>query len=242
MIKSDINNIHPNLISLLNCLGYSDDVMVVTTDPSFYEIQKHTLYHDLLCLIISQRISFTVSRNIRKKLRDACKDNEGIYDPSTIKSLDLKSFGLSNTKILKCIDEVTNLAIQEKLNMSTIKNIPGIGDWTYNGLIVMGHRSPDKSYDISHCISHNISYDIFLYQDAWIRKRLSELLDTKLTPRSANDLIDNMCGYMFSHNHVIVDKSKVSRFLWRIKDTGIKKICNESFLSGSINLTRDDFL
>jgi hypothetical protein len=248
LLKLFAQLMEPNLLKLANfiCLGYPDTPQKV--DPCFYEIKRKTLYHDLLSLIISQRISFKVSRAIRKKLLDICythnknKRNvrgveecdadslepDPVYDPNVIKDLDLKSYGISNPKVTKCIEHVTALALANNLSMNELKDIPGIGDWTYKGLLIMGHG------DSSTC-----SNSIFLSEDAWIRKRLSELVDDPRISKSivaANILIDRFTNYLLDTNNEKLDKSKLSRFLWRIKDSGIQKIRNNS------NLSREDFL
>lgn len=61
--------------------------------------------------------------------------------------------------------------------------------------------------------------DIFLSEDLWIRKRLSELVQSEhtLTPRECNEVVKHWCNL-----------SNISRFLWRITEEGTRKFANNT--------------
>lgn len=220
-----------------------------TVDSTWYQVKKNTLYHDLISLIISQRIAFTLGRQIRDKLRKEHEKvyQDGTYRPELVKTLDLKSFGISNPNMIACINHVTDLYVDahpikwpwaelaevkvavnsyqkelenSKLRLDEIRNISGIGDWTYNALIIMGHTSSNQE-----------DSNIFLKEDAWIRKRLAQLVYGK--PKSINQ---KEADTLITDQKEPLNKTKMSQFLWRIKESGINKIRDNK------QLLREDFI
>ena len=92
-----------------------------------------------------------------------------------------------------------------------MQNIKGIGNWTIKGLQIM----------------NNLNDNVFLYEDYWIRQRLSELV------KSIKILTQSECKNLYKNNNNLTN---ISKFLWRINKKGTSKI-----LSG-LELTRDDFV
>lgn len=206
-----------------------------TVDPTWYQVKKNTLYHDLISLIISQRIAFNLGRQIRDKLRKEHEKvyQDGTYRPELVKMLDLKSFGISNLNMIDCINHVTKKSGDSKLRLNEIRNISGIGDWTYKALIIMGHMSSDGFQEDS---------DVFLKEDAWIRKRLAQLVYGKpknISQKEADTLINDHTLINDQKEKVQkepLNKTQLSQFLWRIKESGISKICDNK------RLLREDFI
>ena len=175
-----------------------------STDSSWYEIPKKSLYHDLISLVISQGISFARARHIKKKLYEMTGQDD--WSCHTVASLDLSKLGLSRDKIAT-IKNITQHACNNTLD---IHSIPGIGPWTIKALLVL----------------QNLDENIFLFEDKWIRARL-QIFETyaSMTCHQAELLTKK-----WRH------KSAISRFLWRIKLSGIEKMKQD------VPLDRADFV
>ena len=173
----------------------------------YWMIPQKSIFHDLISLIISQKISFEQGREIRKKLYDYVK---GDYTPEL-----LSKISQSTWKNTFQIDGLKFLCIQEIIRhsndlLNNLNNIRGIGIWTKKAI----------------CIMHNLSNDIFLFEDYYIRKQLGKLLDiSHLSNNEANMLSKDW-----------KNKTIISKFLWRIKDSGINKIKDDK------KLEKEDFL
>lgn len=179
------------------------------TNSEFYKLQKHSLYHDVISLVISQRIPFKRSKEIRQKLGKICFPFTAIE----MQNIDFSTVGLTNKNIIECIKQITTLELQSNLNINTIKDIKGIGKWTYKALQIMGYEK----------------VNLFLKEDAWIRKRLTQIVYGQIktiSMKEAQQLVEQEnCNL-----------TQLSLFLWRIKDCGVVKIKNGE------KLTRDNFL
>jgi len=172
--------------------------------------KETSLYHATISLILSQRISFAASRKIRQNLYGLIGTN--ILTPEAMSKLstdDLKSIGIRNPDL---IQSITNLALQNKLDINTLRNLTGIEPWTLKGLLIMTYSDPD----------------VFLAKDLYIRKRLQDIYGRPkvLTIKEAEQLAQSWKGH----------RSIVSRFLWRLKKDSSYKIRE------GIELTREDFL
>jgi 3-methyladenine DNA glycosylase/8-oxoguanine DNA glycosylase len=182
------------------------------TPTEYYTIPQKTMYHNLISLITSQRISFNVSRQLRKKLMDMHPTETTNYDPFVIAKLDLKEIGIG-LAMACCIQEVTKIAqSKDDLHLSDVTGVKGIGAWTINALKIM----------------HDLDSNVFLSEDAWIRQRLSQIT------KSSSNLTKAQCDKLTSKWD---NKTKISLFLWRLQKTGADKIAN-----GALIVAREDFL
>ena len=169
------------------------------------------LFHETISLIIGQKIRFVEANRIRKSIYELqsklSKDTEDKFKPELIAQIITKpEFKVLGQKIT---------IIQEIIKLSDIKEIftkkiAGVGPWTINALKI-----------------YNGVSNIFLANDKWIRNRLSQLNGiAKLTEKEAKNLIKNWD----------IDKSLLTRFLWRIKESGVSKILSNK------QLDKEDFL
>lgn len=185
---------------------------LISPYESFFTLPPKTLFHNLISLIISQKIRFGQGRKIRQQLYSLLNTDE--YTPNGLNSLSddtLKSIGLSDDKI-NCIRAILGL---EDLTLDRAAQIKGIGPWTIKALSILT----------------NGSNDIFLSEDYWIRQRFSELIQSSkiLTSRQLENYIAKFPNW-------VGQKTLISRFLWRIKPEGIMALLN------SESLTREHFL
>ena len=178
----------------------------------FWTLKPKTLFHNAISLLTSQKIKFSESRAIRKKLYEL-NENREEYCPkifSVLKYSNFKNCGLEDN-IINCMFKVIELEKANNLTIDNLQQIKGIGPWTIKSLKIM----------------NNLDDDIFLYEDYWIRQRLSELVksDKILTQCECKK---NMSGYK--------NLSNISKFLWRINKKGTHKILNNE------ELNKDDFV
>jgi DNA-3-methyladenine glycosylase II len=192
---------------------------IAATPKEYYSIPQKTMYHNAVSLVVSQRISFKASRQIRKKLyeKHGVQTDENIkqtnYDPTIIQNLDLTEIGIGG-KMAESIMEITSLAIKKSnadIELTDISSIKGIGPWTINAIKIL----------------HQMDTNIFLSEDSWIRKRLSQImgLPTVLTKNQLDKFTEN-----WEH------KTQISLFLWRLQNSGVDKMIRCK------SLTRDDFV
>lgn len=172
--------------------------LIIQQTSSFWNLPKKTLFHNLINLVISQKISFAEGRKIRQNLYKKINNYE--ITKEIIKNLtdiDFKKCGMDNNKI----EVVKKIIEEENLTITSISKIKGIGPWTIKSLKILNDES-----------------GIFLSEDYWIRKRLKELYNKEKIPsiKEAELLVKD----------VDCDKSHISKFLWRIKPQGIEKIKN----------------
>ena len=158
-----------------------------------------SLYKSLISLIISQQISFKASRKLRGNLYQYLGSNE--FTPENIlkiTSVQWEGWGL-NPHRRELIHRVTDMALKSELRVADLSKIEGIGPWTLKGLQIMTYIEPD----------------VFLYEDAFIRKHIRKLFGN-LTLRQIQKL---------SQTPVWAgQRSLVSRFLWRLRDSGALKL------------------
>ena|SRR3989338_4927616 len=184
--------------------------MDATTD--FWSIPTKSLFHNLISLLVSQRIRFAKSREIRKQLY-GLNDNFSEYDSSKLSMVSrdqYRDLGLTDN-LISAIFEVISLEQANNLNLNTISDLKQVGPWTVKALRILNYNSDDD----------------FLFEDYWIRQRVSELFGFKTVITSA------VCADLVNHWK---NKSNMSRFFWRIKDTGISKIKSDRLLD------RNDFV
>lgn len=186
------------------------DKDVLQNTKKWYNVKKYGLFHQTISLIISQKISFVQSRTIRSEIFKIISPDKEFSRNNLLKigKDKLISIGIDENKY-NVISNIINLKQNDDnklLWLSEIEKIKGIGPWTIKCIKIM--------FDIED--------DIFLYEDLWIRKRLSELLscDKTLSPKECNQLSSSWKGY----------RTLVSKFLWRIKPEGITAIKNNKIL------------
>jgi len=184
--------------------------MNVTKD--FWTLKPKTLFHNTISLLTSQKIKFSESRAIRKKLYEL-NENREEYCPKIFANLsfiNFKNCGLEDN-IINCMFEVIELEKSNKLTIENLENIKGIGPWTIKSLKIM----------------NKLDDNVFLFEDYWIRQRLSEIVksDKILTQSECKKYVNNYKNL-----------SDVSRFLWRINKNGTRKILNNQ------ELERSDFV
>jgi len=131
---------------------------------------------------------------------------------SKITDKELENIGIEPIKI-KTIQNVLNLDDSDLDNfIENIEDIKGIGPWTVKCL---------KIY-------FDLDDDVFLFEDLWIRKRMTELIrgDIVLTQTECNEHSKIWKGY----------RTQISKFFWRIKPEGIIALLSDE------ELTCDHFL
>lgn len=184
----------------------------INKTEKFWDIPKKSFFHNTISLLTSQKIKFVESKNIRKKLYEL-NNNNNEYNIDIFNNLtndDFLNCGLS-INIINIIRTVIELEKKNILTIDELKKIKGIGIWTIKSLHIM----------------NNLSNNILLYEDFWIRQRLTELTN------SNKILTQSECKKLFND---LNNLSEISRFLWRITKKGTYKIIN------NMQLTRDDFL
>lgn len=153
-------------------------------------------FHCYCSLITSQRVRFQTGRNIRRKLYELCGYPLTI---DAVQGMDLSSTGLTTQQ---------REAIQALCDGVTLNEIKGIGKWTHKGVQILMQSD------------HNVN----LYEDSYIRTRLSEYNGLK-SSKECRDFIA-----------LADEETYVSYFLWRITPIGIIKVKDGQKLS------RDDFI
>jgi 3-methyladenine DNA glycosylase/8-oxoguanine DNA glycosylase len=178
----------------------------------YWLLPQKSLFHNTISLLTSQKIKFSESRNIRKKLYELNQE-QNEYSIKIFENLTNKDFikcGISNN-IIEIIKNVIELEKNKLLTIEKLENLKGIGPWTIKSLKIM----------------NNFDNNIFLYEDYWIRQRLSELV------KSNKILTQSECKKIFINS---TNCSEISMFLWRIKKSGTFQIIN------NLELTKDNFL
>ena len=179
----------------------------------YVKLKKYPIIHQAISLIISQKISFQQGRTIRRKLfeivKNDCFTKENL---SNIQDEEFAKLGIDSSKMLTIKNVLNTNFVDNSEFISKIGKIKGIGDWTTKCLQIM----------------FEIDNDIFLFEDLWIRKRISELVeaDRVLTAKECEKISIQWKGY----------RSQVSVLFWRIKPEGIKAIIAKE------NLIREHFL
>ena len=191
--------------------------LILNNTKQYWDIHyKWSIFHQLISLIISQRIRFSLGRQIRQNLyKHLNLPNGNSLIPLQIRTLsdiDYKNIKMPADKI-KIIHNVLD-AIKDdewdqdfELLLTKLEKINGIGSWTISALKIMFYA--DKYPNI------------LLISDYWVKSRLSEL-----KPEFKN--------YINAHNQI--NLSNISKFLWRIKPIGIQKLNN------NIEISNEDFL
>jgi 3-methyladenine DNA glycosylase/8-oxoguanine DNA glycosylase len=193
---------------------------ILTKTKQYWNIhQTKNIFHQTVSLVISQKISFAKSRRARQILYDLIKPDQE-FTSKNLSKIDKSQWlkiGIAESQYAS----IQNLIKLDQNNydnkewIEQISKIKGIGPWTIKGLKIM----------------FNIEPDLFLFEDYWIRSRMTELVSTEIKPicmssSNANILSSHWKGY----------RTLVSLFFWRIKPEGI------SALKNGIPLTQDYFI
>lgn len=185
----------------------------INKTDKYWLIPQKSLFHNTISLLTSQKIKFSESRNIRKNLYKLNQYNDE-FSINIFKNLtndDFLNCGLSSN-IIEVIKKVIDLELNNILTIETLQNIKGIGIWTIKSLKIM----------------NNLDDNVILYEDYWIRQRLSELV------KSNKILTQSECKKLFTGSST--NLSEISKFLWRITKNGTHKIIN------NLELSKNDFL
>jgi 3-methyladenine DNA glycosylase/8-oxoguanine DNA glycosylase len=188
---------------------------IIEKTKIFWQIKQYSIYHNTISLIISQKVSFQIGRKIRQKLFDLVKENEFTKENiGVLTNTQLVDIGLCMPKIntIHEISKYTKVIIDNDKYLDNIFKIKGIGIWTIKCLKILNLESSN----------------IFLSEDLWIRKRVSELTKSKIT------LTQKQCDNVIFD--LQINKSILTKFLWRITPNGIIALQN------NIELTKDHFL
>lgn len=164
-------------------------------------------YHQLISLVTSQQISFEAGRNLRKQLY---LEVGYPLTPQNISSINLSKY-LTPAKqfTVRAITEMALLDNNDLINR--VKNIKGVGPWTLKGAYILTEVSQEEP----------------LFEDAYVRKRLSEIFGLTIGIKEAKTFFDTLPDNK---------RSIVSYFLWRIRKTSTWKV------SRGERLERSDFL
>lgn len=178
----------------------------------YWTLKPKTLFHNAISLLTSQKIKFSESRAIRKKLYEL-NENREEYCPkifSNLKFDNFKNCGLEDN-IINSMFEVIGLEKSNNLTIENLQKIKGVGPWTIKSLKIM----------------NDLDDNVFLFEDYWIRQRLTEIA------KSYKILTQSECKkYVINYKNL----SDVSRFLWRINKSGTRKILNNQ------ELCKEDFV
>lgn len=170
-------------------------INIIDETRQFWDIETKSFEHELISLLISQRISFDLARSIRQDLYIALNGGEFTIE-------NIKTLGRINlTKIMG--KDKANLildVIEQYERNIPIDQIRGIGPWTRKALILRTHPELDT--------------EVYLFEDKWVRTNLKIILNLK-------DNNVSTCRYLLDDYE---NKTKISMFLWRLKKSGAKKI------------------
>lgn len=184
----------------------------------YITLKERSLFHNIISLVISQRVRFQVGRDIRNKLYELLlSDNITIKGISKLSDKELKKIGIEQYKI----DIIRYIVMIYKPELSVVEllqqlcEIKGIGIWTIKSLKIL----------------NDLDNETFLSEDYYIRQRLSELVKSECI------LTSKECQEIASKYWDKREFTLVSKFLWRIKPEGINIILKEER-----KLEKHDFL
>jgi 3-methyladenine DNA glycosylase/8-oxoguanine DNA glycosylase len=172
-------------------------------------------FHCVVTLIISHQNSPKKQNDIMKGLYEMCGSPPPPLSPKRIaEEKNLRSIkGLTAARIFT-IKSVAEIALKSRNFLTDIQNVKGVGSWTVKLTLILTEKNPSVS----------------LYEDARVKKSLSEILCT------ANDdsFEKRHCKKIFS---ILPEESQsvFSYFLFYLKPSGIEKIKLQ------MPLSREDF-
>ena len=196
------------------------DLLKLSSETKQWWLQpKRSLLHNAISCVISQRIPFQKSKEIRQKIYNSIgKEGKIEITKENFKFKDktLLEYGLSKEQI-RIIREILSIVNKksenkEQLTIKDLTKIKGIGVWTIKAVKILMNEEPDVS----------------LEQDYYVRKVLSGLYGYQkvITETEARKILQTWNG----------NRSSVSYFLWRLNFSSIEKILENR------KLERHDFL
>lgn len=172
-----------------------------------YYRQDHKLgsFHHLVSLITSHQSPVDINNQIRENLYAICGTP---YCPHIIQQSDLSKIKNLTPASIFTIKSLANVYLSGQCDnlIEYSSNIRGIGPWTVKCAYILTETSFTQS----------------LYEDAYVKRRLSEIHGCKMTLRNCKDWFkivpENSC-------------SLVSYFLWKVQSSGIQKLLNNQELN-----------
>lgn len=195
-----------------------DYVLSVINDTiEYWNLPVKSQFHHCIAQYVTKMVKFSQSQKIRRNLYVLLGDpySQQVFNNSS--NQELINCGLNEEQIttLKYISSIIDEQDTLDNNLERLSKVVGVGPWTINSIRLMMSNINNKEEQI------------FLYEDSYIRTRLSELYGMKtLTQSNAKKI-----GSAWNQYQTIL-----SKFLWRVKKEGIQK------LTMQIPLTRNDFL
>jgi 3-methyladenine DNA glycosylase/8-oxoguanine DNA glycosylase len=192
-------------------MAYVINTMANTTE--YWMLVKKTKFHHCIAQYVTKMVKFKQSQIIRRDLYGILGDPYSQDKFNTCSDAELIKCGLSEEQIatLRYISSLINESEDLETNLQRLSQVRGVGPWTLKSIRLM-------LSDDTH---------IFLYEDSYIRTRLAELYGvTSLSQSQAKNIALAWCEY----------QSYLSKFLWRIKKSGITKIKLQ------MPLLKEDFL
>jgi 3-methyladenine DNA glycosylase/8-oxoguanine DNA glycosylase len=188
-------------------------VNVIVNTSQYWNLPAKTQFHHCIAQYVTKMVKFNVSQKIRRNLYLLLGDPYDKYKFDNSSNQDLINCGLNQEQIttLKYISSIIDEQDTLDNNLERLSKVVGFGHWTIKSIRLM----------------MSTNEQIFLYEDSYIRTRLSELYGMK----TLNQANAKKIGSAWNQYQSIL-----SKFLWRIKKEGIQK------LTMQISLTRDDFL
>lgn len=179
---------------------------ILEQTKQYWDFPSRGNYHEIVSLVISRKITFTMSRQIRSNLYTLFGTN--IFTFEHFNNTDINELyrtGLTSEqlRVIRSIDR--------DVTYSNLELINGIGKWTIKGYLI-------KCYPEYYP-------DIFLFEDKWIRDNVCIIFNnSKLTQKQIENVAATYwCGF----------RTAMSRFLWRLNKKGASKIKNGIFILDS---------
>jgi len=182
-----------------------DLTKIIKETKSLWELPKKSLFHHTIGLIIGQKIKMDLAREIRKNLYIFVNKDEYHHD-DLIKITDHEWHKICMNDLQKINIIKRILKLGNKMQLTDLTKVAGIGDWTIKSLKVLCDQDDD----------------IFLGEDYWIRSKLKILFDLPKVPTisEANKLSGKFIG----------KKSTITKFLWRLTNQGAIALKNNQVL------------
>ena len=158
-------------------------------DP--FPVDERGFYHNMMSLIISQRIRFTAGQNIRKRIYEL-QDRSDLNKITELTEDERKKIKLNDQKwqIIIAFHKHHEFLKDSGLANKRLDNyvkVKGIGPWTLNNMRIM-----TQDYSCG-----------FIAEDLAVRNELAKILDKdKLTKFEVNEIMSkyekNLAGRLFS--------------------------------------------
>lgn len=171
----------------LKKMDIEEFLVIIEETRAFWTLPNKGLFHNAVSAVVGQRIRFSQAREIRKKLYQILGDVQ--YSAEKLRETPDEDFPKGvNIPLLRKLAE-PNLVYDD------LRSISGIGPWTLKSIAIMTE----------------LDETLFLFEDAWIKARVKELV-VGLECKEFGELFPE------------ANRSDLSRFFWRIKPEGIQQI------------------